>query len=239
MKSVSVLLAAASVLFSAPALGQSGMAPVHPVLDATLSRSAVPTDKSEWRFTITMTNEDGVMVGRFDGTRPEAERWQLVSPALDDLSEMQSGMWTGLQEPDEDEDDSGLFFSADGSDIVPGSLTLADEAGDRLVFNFDPQLDEDDQAMADHVQGALTVSRDQLAVTQLRVWAPESFKPHFAVRLNRFEMVQQFDQLDGLPAPVLTRMSQEISGRAAFQTFEQSFELTFTDIEYLGTVTVD
>ena len=235
MKSVSALLAVASLLIAAPALAQSEPAPLHPVLDAALARSVVSTQESEWRFTVTMNNEDGVIVGRFDGTLPEGERWQLVSPTLEELSDMQSGMWSGLQEPEDDED-AGLFFSAGDSDIVPGSLTLAEDSGDALVFRFEPQMDEDDMAMAGNIVGALTVSRDSLAVTQLRVWAPDSFKPHFAVRLNSFDMVQEFHQLDGLPAPVLTRMSQQISGSAAFQSFEQSFELAFSEIEYLGEV---
>ncbi|WP_291844368.1 hypothetical protein [Maricaulis sp.] len=234
MKPVSALFAALGLLATMPVLAQSDTVTRHPVLDAALSRSEITTEESEWRFTVTMNNADGVMVGRFDGTRPEGERWQLLSPTLDELSDMQSGMWTGLQEPDENEEDSGLFFSAGDSEIVPGSLTLAEETGDALVFNFEPQMDEDDMAMAGNIVGALTVSRDRLAVTRLRIWAPESFKPHFAVRLHSFDMVQEFDQLDGLPAPVLTRMSQEISGSAAFQSFDQSFELAFSEIEYLG-----
>jgi len=236
MKSLVTIIAAICVFVGSSALAQVQVSDVHPELDAVLSRGAITTNETEWRYLVTMTSDDGVMVGRFDGTLAEGERWQLLSPTLEDLSDLQEGMWSGLQESGDGEDTEGggLFFSTDDSDIVPGSLRLAEDGESRLVFSFQPQMDEDEMEMGEHIRGALTVSRDPLAITRLRMWAPEGFKPHFAVRLHTFDMVQDYVQLDGLPAPVLTNLSQEISGSAAFQSFDQSFELAFTEIEYLG-----
>lgn len=234
MTLISATCVLAATLAASPASSQDGPS-VHPVLETALSRAPAATDETQWRFVVTMTSGDGTLVGRFDGTRPDGQRWELVSPTEDDLSDLQSGLWSGLQEPDEDEDeDSGLFFSVAGSGILPGSLELAEQTSDDLIFDFRPDLDADEAAMADYIRGALTVSRDSASVTRLRLWAPESFKPHFAVRLNRFDMIQEFSALEGLPAPVLTRMSQVISGRAAFQSFDQSFDLAFSEIEFLG-----
>ncbi|WP_417486388.1 hypothetical protein [Maricaulis sp.] len=227
-------LVSAACLLAAPLASAQDAASRHPVLEQALSQAPIIVDEREWRFLVTMTSDDGTMIGRFDGTRPDGERWSLVSPEQDALSDLQAGMWTGLQEPDEDGEDSGLFFSADDSDITPGSLELTEETADHLVFNFRPQFDGEEAAMAEHVRGALTVSRQGASVTRLRMWAPESFKPHFAVRLNEFDMVQEYTAIDGLPAPVLTHLRQSISGRAAFQSFDQSFELAFSEIEFLG-----
>ncbi|WP_300528380.1 hypothetical protein [Maricaulis sp.] len=239
MKAVSVLFAAASLLTAPAALAQNA----HPLLDAALARGLDETEASAWRYTVTATTQDGVMVGRFDGAQPIGQEWTLVSPAEADLSDFQSEIWTGFSRRGENADEaaegygSGLFFSVDDSDIVPGSFSLAEEAADLLVFSFEPQLEGNEEIdMAEHLSGALTVSRDPAVVTQLRMWAPESFKPHFAVRLNTLDIVQEFTQLDGMPAPVLTRLSQTIRGSAAFQEFDQSFELVFSEIEYSGPV---
>jgi hypothetical protein len=229
-----VTLLSAVTLFAVPLAHAQNASSLHPVLETALTRPSITVDERDWRFIVTMTNEDGAMVGRFDGTRPEGARWELVSPTLDELSDMQAGMWTGLQEPDDDDEDSGLFFSADDSDIAPGSLELAEETADHLVFSFRPDFEGEEAAMAEHVRGALTVAREDASVTRLRMWAPESFKPHFAVRLTQFDMVQEYTAIDGLPAPVLTHLRQSISGRAAFQSFDQSFELAFSEIEFLG-----
>lgn len=245
MKSVSVLLAAASLFATPAALAQT----LHPVLDRALSQGVAETEASAWRYTVTVTSGDGVMVGRFDGARPQGEEWALVSPPEEELSEFQAELWSGFNDRDggEDEDEggdgsaegygSGLFFSVDDSDIVPGSLALAEEAADALIFSFAPQLEGREEIdMGEYLTGALTVSRDPAVVTRLRMWAPESFKPHFAVRLNTLDIVQDFTTIDGLPAPVLTRLSQTIRGSAAFQDFDQSFELVFSEIEYSGPV---
>ncbi|WP_323761454.1 hypothetical protein [Maricaulis sp.] len=214
--------------------------PVHPILGPVLSRGDIETEESEWRYVVTLTNEDGVMVGRFDGTQPDDERWQLVSPARDQLSDTQLRMWSGLQRRDDVDEGpySGLFFSADDSDIAPGSLALDEESSDPLVFRFQPRMDDEDPAIVENLRGALTILREPGTVIQVRIWAPDSFKPHMAVRVNTFEFVEEFTVFDGIPAPVRTRLTQQVSGRAAFQVFEQNFEMTFTEIEYLGAAPV-
>jgi hypothetical protein len=52
--------------------------------------------------------------------------------------------------------------------------------------------------------------------------------------VNRFELEQEFAEMADLPAPVLVRIRQNIEGSAAFQTFQEGFEIGFSEIEYLG-----
>jgi hypothetical protein len=210
-----------------------------PLVAQAFAASSVTVREEDWRFSLTLTSADGVLEGVYDGSRPEGERWVLVSPAENELEGIQEQMWAGLIEDEDEEDedgaDSGLFFDAEENRVRPGSVQLIEEDATHAVFAFRPDMGEDDEGFAEFIRGSLTVSRDPaLGISQYRLWAPESFKPHFAVRINAFEMVQEYRWMDGVPAPVMTRLSQQIEGRAAFQNFDQSFELVFSDIEYLG-----
>jgi hypothetical protein len=95
-------------------------------------------------------------------------------------------------------------------------------------------LDAEEAEMAEHLTGVLTVSEDPARVQQISIYAEESFKPNFAVRVNAFELRQIYQQIEGLPAPVMTRMVQHVEASAAFQTFEQGVEIEFSEIEYLA-----
>lgn len=243
MKFPSVRAATSAVCLTAglalaPAHAQETL---HPVLAEAFANSELAAREEDWRFTLRVTNADGELVGRFDGSLAEGERWQLVSPPEGELSDMQAGLWQGFSEDGNDEDDAadddvsnGLFFSFAEADIAPDSLRLEEETGSGWVFEFEPALGDDDMDVAGHLRGRLTIGGTPAEVRELRLWAPESFKPHFAVRLQAFEMIQAYQRVDGVPAPVLTRLSQTISGSAAFQSFDQSFELAFSEIEFLG-----
>lgn len=208
-----------------------------PLVAQAFAASSVAVREEDWRFRLTLTSADGVLEGVYDGSRPEGERWVLVSPAEDELEGIQEQMWAGLiaDEGEEDEDGSGLFFDVEENRVRPGSVQLIEEDATQAVFAFRPDMGEDEAEFAEFIRGSMTVSRDPApGIREYRLWAPESFKPHFAVRIHAFEMVHEYRWMDGVPAPVMTRLSQQIEGRAAFQNFDQSFELTFSDIEYLG-----
>jgi len=228
-----------AAVFAMPVHAQSGAPDDLHAFEAALDRT-VPQDRDEdWRFTLTFTGAEGELVARFDGTRAEGERWQLVSPAEADLTEGQREVWDEIvtRRDDADADDGGLFFSRDDARFQPGTLDLHLQDADDVTYRFDPVLDaedEEDAAFAEYLNGEITVGRHEPGVRHVRLWAPESFKPNFAVRVRRFELVQEFADLDGLPAPVMVRMSQNIAGHAAFRSFEESFEIGFSDIEYLG-----
>jgi len=228
----------AAALIVLPAHAQTGEPDTQRAFDAALERS-VPQDRDEdWRFTLTFTGAEGELVARFDGTRAEAERWQLVSPAQAELTEEQRTVWDEIITRDEEDDeDGGLFFDREDALYQPGTLSLHLQDADDVTYRFQPLLDTEDPedaAFAEYLSGEITVGRHEPGVRHVRLWAPESFKPNFAVRVSRFEIVQEFADLDGLPAPVMVRMRQDIAGNAAFQSFEESFEIGFSDIEYIG-----
>lgn len=226
-------------LVTFPASAQEARADTQQPFQAALDRAVADDSDGDWRFTLTFTGEAGELVARFDGRRAEDDRWTLVSPtAMADLTEEQREIWDDvITRDDEDDGEGGLFFSRDDALYQPGTLDLHLQDTDDVTYRFQPVLDaedEDEAAFAQNLVGEITVGRQEAGVRHVRLWAPESFKPNFAVRVSRFELVQEFADMEGLPAPVLVRMSQDIAGSAAFQSFEERFEIGFSDIEYLG-----
>lgn len=199
--------------------------------------SAVVDDghRDNWRFNMAITSGEEQLVGHFDGTRAEGEKWTLVSPTEDALDDTLRAIWEDVIDPSEDEDEgSGLFFSSSDFEYEPGSINLLEAAGGLSHFAFTPVISAEGMDLSDHLTGVLSVSDDPARVHEIRVYAEESFKPNFAVRINAFELRQIYTQIEGLPAPVMTRSVQAFEASAAFQTMEQVVEIEFTDIEYLA-----
>lgn len=225
---------ALSLLVFGAAITLDDTALPQPVAEA-LSASVNDGQRDDWRFSISITSGETAVLGRFDGTLPEDEQWTLISPSQEEMDDELRAIWEDIIDPSEDEDEgSGLFFSTSDFEYEPGSLNLLESNGGLSHFTFTPVLDAEEAEMAEHLTGVLTVSDDPARVQQIRIYAEESFKPNFAVRVNAFELRQYYQQFEGLPAPVMTRMVQHVEASAAFQTFEQGVEIEFSDIEYLA-----
>ena len=151
------------------------------------------------------------------------------------MSDDLRSVWEDIMDPSEDEDEGGgLFFSSSDLDYQPGSFMPIGSEGGARVYGFSPVVDADGMDLSEYLRGEMAISASPERVQQIRIFAEESFKPNFAVRINAFEMTQDFVQLEGLPAPVMQRMVQRLEGSAAFQTFEQTLEIEFSEIEYLA-----
>lgn len=213
-----------------------------------------------WRFTMTADYGDaGRFSARFDSTRPEGERWTLVSPAsAEAMSEALRDHWIDLSTPDEDEDagdsesadeedsgtsfgigggGSGLFFSAETAEMIGGDLAQLRRSGGRAAYTFQPRMsDDEDGGDADDfgrfLSGELTVTESDPFVERLRIHAPASFKPHPAARVHSFEMVMEFARVEGLPGPILQSFATDVDVSALFQRQTQAFRFTFSDVEY-------
>jgi hypothetical protein len=234
---IRVLTTALAVsLLAGPAIADDPLTPAP--VEQALARSVVDGVRDDWRFTITISSADGDVVGRFDGDAAPAEQWRLVSPTDVELSDGQSELWADIIDPSEDDDEGdGLFFSVEDIEMQPGSFDLLSEQTGEAIYGFTPELTGDtdeDAAFAENLQGELSIAVDTPHVRQVRIFAPRSFKPHMAVRINAFEIVQEYEIMDGLPAPVLRRFAQTIEGSAAFQQFQENVEFRFSEIEYLG-----
>lgn len=225
-------------LLAAAWIGMAGMAGAQDLpapLAQAISASNIEDSRDNWRFRVTVTTDEGEMRGQFDGTALEGQQWTLLHPAEAELEGTLLEIWEDIQTDEDDaEDDGGLFFQGDDFEYVPGSIASLGGPDSGLRYQFAPQMDEDEAAFAEFVSGEVLLGGEEPHVQQIRIFATESFKPNVAVRVNAFEMVQEFALIDGLPAPVMSRMSQTIAGSAAFQSFEQNVDIRFEDIEFIS-----
>lgn len=238
-----IAVTAAALICSAAAFSDSSIYP-QPVSDA-LAMTHDASDEAVWRFTMRVSmNDDSMHVG-FDGAQADGAQWTLLSPASPDaLTGDLSDMWTDMVTPDDTEDaedregggmsigsDGGLFFTVETASMIAGNVQRLSGA----QYSFDPDIDPDsdeNDSMAAHLDGELALASAG-HVEQIRIFAPESFKPNPAARIHEFELVMDFQQLDGLPAPIMTSMSTVVDVSALFQRQQQSVRFEFSDVEYI------
>lgn len=203
--------------------------------------SAVEPDsdgRENWRFRAEAGTVDGPLTLRFNGEQLGIENgWSLETPSEGDLTTGQRATFAEIVSPDEEEDDDGgLFLASDAADLIGGEIQLLSETDAALTYTFAPYLGTDDMdaAIAHHLIGEVTVRRDGSGLARIRLHAPERFRPHPIVRIDAFDLVMEFQNIEGLTAPVMRRLSSRIEGSAAFQDIGEMTEMTFSEIEYLG-----
>ena len=234
----------------------SALALPAPLQAALASRAPDGDAEGSWRYTVTIASEDGPVVGHYDGALDEPVRWSLVSPSIDALSEAQRTAWDSMGGGDDDDDaeadiadeegsggsggsirigqGGGLFFGADQAEMIAGGVEMLSSTSTHIIYGFEPRMDSDGGGDIGHfMRGEISVRLDPPAVEMLRIYAPESFKPHIIARINRFEIRMDYASDAAMPAPVLQQFSLHLEGRAAFQDFSQAVGLVFSDIEYL------
>jgi hypothetical protein len=191
---------------------------------------------SDWRYTLTVTSNEGPITGRFDGTADDGNQWTLISPAFDTLTDSQIELWNDTIEDDPDDDGNGLLFGADEAEMIGGDIIELASTPLTVTYGFTPDLSEDngDDPLGGHIRGEVTVRRENPTIESLRIYAPESFKPHPVARLNVFEMQMDFGVIEGLEQPLMQSFQTIIEGRAAFQSFGEHLTMRITEIEYLG-----
>lgn len=231
------ILGAAALLIATPAFANTTDVP-QPLAQA-LELAQESPEGAIWRYTLDIIIDGEEMTARFDGSQPDGADWTLLSPASpDDLNNALGEIWTDMNTPDDGEEAErgisigrdGLFFDVNAARIVSGDIR--DLGAGRYGFapNMNPDSDDSD-AMADHMTGELVLS-GLGHIEQVRVFAPESFKPNSMARVHTFEMRMTFDQVEGLPAPIMTSMATEIDVSAMFQRQTQSLHFRFSDVEY-------
>jgi|GEM_PF-1345986 len=203
--------------------------------------SAVESDsdgRENWRFMAEADTIDGPLILRFNGGQLGVRNgWSLETPSEDELTSVQRSSYTEIISPDEEEDDAGgLFLASDAVELIGGEIRLLSQTEAELTYTFSPYLgtDEMDAAIAHHLIGEVTVWRDGSGPARIRLHAPERFRPHPIVRIDVFDLVMEFQHIEGLTAPVMRRLSSRVEGSAAFQDISEVTEMAFTEIEYLG-----
>lgn len=258
-----IVLASALAVLSAASVDAQSIASsdnTPELVRTALSAGFEAEEGAIWRYTMRADfGEEGSFTGRFDGSRPEAEQWTLVSPtSLEQMSDELRDSWQDMIAPETESDDgeeteegggasfsfssdgSGLFFTADSADIIGGDIREVRNDAARVHYTFRPDMaegeeaDSEDTAFNEHVAGELIVAQPDPFVQRIRVFAPESFKPHFLARIHEFELVLEFVRQAGLPAPVLSRVTTRVEASAMGQQISQGISFQFSDIEYIA-----
>ena len=190
----------------------------------------------EWAFTHAATEDDVELIGRYDPSLVEAERWKLVSvdgrePTADESADYSREMADEFNDDDEESDDGIIDYE---------SLVLIGDTPDLRVYRFSPNLgDEGDDVgakMLRHVEGTLTIARDGNYVQSIELRNERTIRPIFSVKIKQFLTHIQFGPADGVGPIVPISVEVEVKGRAALLVkIDERESVRFTDYEWTGT----
>ena len=194
----------------------------------------------EWAFTRTETEADRELVGRYDPSLVESERWTLISvngrePTTDESANYRQEMADEVGDDDEESDDEFVDYE---------SLILIEDTPEHLVYrfspNFDADADEDEDEMGakfmQHVVGTLTIAREGNYVQSMELRNERTIRPVFSVKIKEFLTHLQFGPANGVGPIVPLSVEVEVKGRAAiFVKIDERESVRFTDYEWTGT----
>lgn len=228
----------AAAVCAAPALAQLP-APLEAALSVT-PREASPAGLD---FRI---EEDGQGVTVRVDLSGDGVAYTLLEPDEAALSEAQREMWDDFLDTEDD-----AFYDENDEDAgegLTGPVDLRATVGDvaaflreeegLLVYGFEPQAMPGQQAgeapgsMLTHLRGEIAVDPERGEVAWTHVFAPESFKPNMAARIERFSLRQAFVHEPAYAAPRLRRLEMALSGSAAFQNFEQALVMEISNMVF-------
>ena len=194
-----------------------------------------------WAFTETSTRDDVVWVSRYDPRLSEDDRWTLVSvdglePKDDEIEEFledkENDRPRGSDNDDEDEREHSAIVNF-------GSLELVEETDDHWVFDFMPNVDDDDDSDAKfmrEVMGQLKIIKNGHYVATINMHNEKPIKPAIGVKISKFNMTMAFGPAatDGPIVPIAVDV--EVKGRAMLVIkFDEVESKRFSEFEYAGT----
>ena len=186
-----------------------------------------------WAYTETRTGKDSSRVARFDPSRPEGERWNLLSidgrePTATEIDEFLA-----------DKADYGGFMSGDNEDdkeddvrtmVEPGSLQLLEESDSHWLLRFAPESDDEDEEFLEEMDGTVRIAKADGRLEYIDIRSDKPVKPAVGVKIREFVTRFEFKRAtgDGPVVPVAFRFL--IKGRAYLAIgFEEMQSVEFSD----------
>lgn len=181
------------------------------------------SNKVTWKYRQKTVSDDEIMIEHFDGEKPEAEQWTLISEngQTPDAKRVKEYL-TDRQSTEKDENQHELKFA----DMVElSSLDLVSEDENEYIYKFTPNIKElESKALI----GKLHLSKISKQVNQLIITNTSDLSPAFSVSLNKFELILSFHLFDGLNMPIFT--STSVKGTVAiFKSIESDQKVTYSD----------
>ncbi len=193
----------------------------------------------DWAFTETRHGKDTIEVGRYDPSRPDSERWELLSvdgrpPTPDEADDYREGKqgdrgFLGGDKENDNDDDQGS-----PSDLVsPGSLELIEESDSHWLLGFVPTGDDEDEAkFMKKMNGTVRIAKAGRHLEFLDIRSRKPVRPAIGVKIREFNTRFEFAEAvaGGPVVPVAFRF--RVKGRAFVAVgFDEMETLEFSDFE--------
>jgi len=196
---------------------------------ALQTMDAIDTD--DWFFTLTTVANGITSVQHHDPTKPEGQRWTLVTVGDREPTEAQreeaARKQASAEESNAEEEDEGEVRAM----IDMESLVLIEETAARAVYRFRPLAeDEKDAKIFEHVDATLRVNKADAYVESLEMRSREPFSPGFGVKVKEFAMALTFAPAgpDAIVLPETVRI--RMAGRAfVVKKIDETAVLTYSD----------
>lgn len=198
--------------------------PARPYLSLALKPSS---DGAIYKYDLEYSNLDERLVARIDPSKRQGERVTLLSSPQDVMSDDFVETLTDLENNPIDE-----FWCSDLSEIVPLDAAFIAETEAQVTYKFKPLPDledPDDIKLMKHLEGHITVSKQDPQVLSMSLIAPRPFKPVWIAKIKHFELSMDCDRVpDG--RTYMSELRISIVGKAAMQTFHQRERKTLFNI---------
>jgi hypothetical protein len=221
------------MLISSPALAEDY---------ASLFESAVR--KVTWEyprnlaFTETRRGKERTEVGRYDPSRTEGERWELVSidgrpPSAEESDDYRESRRGDRGFMSDDDDDGEEDDDSPGDFVTPGSLELLEESDQHWLLGFVPNGDgDDDEKFLKKMAGTVRIAKDGGHLEYLDISSRKPVRPTVGVKIRDFNTRFEFAPAlaDGPIVPVAFRF--RVKGRAFVAvSFDEAETVEFSDFE--------
>lgn len=198
--------------------------PARPYLSLALK----PTSEGAiYKYDLEYSNLDEKLVARIDPSKRQGERVTLLSSTQDVMSDDFVETLIDLEKNPIDE-----FWCSDLSEIVPLNAAFIAETEAQVTYKFKPLPDledPDDIKLMKHLEGHITVSKQDPQVLSMSLIAPRPFKPVWIAKISHFELSMDCDRVpDG--RTYMSELRISIVGKAAMQTFHQRERKTLFNI---------
>lgn len=186
-----------------------------------------------WSFTQRVTNQNVDMTLRFQ-PQGASGMWQLLNPSESQLDDSGAEALQRLTDVEGDPDPDGdLTYEQARSALGDQVPEVIEETDTHVVYAFAPQpwddIEEDEAPILEHMRAEVTVEKVGEYISRIRLYAPERFHHMVVARIDRFEQEMNFAPESVTGLPLMTSFSQQIEGRALFQSFNQGRQEVYSD----------
>ncbi len=183
-------------------------------LQIALSRTSQGTI---YRYDVEYQTDEIFSQYSVDPTLPSGQRVSVSTPPQ---SQWDADFAIELSEMDAEADTR--IWCSDFAQNIPLNVAPLSQTDSTITYEFIPvATDEDDAKIMPNLIGLVTVTKNDPAIVEYRMYAPQSFKPMWLAKIEIFDMHAHCKRLpDG--RTYVESLKVDISGKAGFQEFSEN-----------------